>query len=362
MAPTNTEKLLGARLRGRGADWNPPIRFLKHCHEAVDDGWDTDDALPNLRRQVVDEAARTVLSYNRSPDLPFDRSVNPYRGCEHGCIYCYARPSHAYLSLSPGVDFETRLFAKPDAPALLEKALRKPGYKPAVIAFGTNTDPYQPIEKERKIMRGCLEVLRAFQHPVAIITKGSLIERDIDILAPMADRNLVRVGVSVTTLDRKLSRKLEPRVPDPNRRLSALESLSRSGIPTRVMVAPVIPALTDHELEAILESAHRAGAQTASYILLRLPREVAPLFQGWLETHVPDRASRVLNQMALYHGGALYDADFGSRMRGSGTLAELLRARFSSALRRFGLSAKAPPLDCDAFVVPPKVGDQLSLF
>ena len=263
------------RIKERGAVTNPAVRFDKMTTESVDDGWARDEELPVLRTKVSIEVPRRVISKNTSPDLSFDRTINPYRGCEHGCIYCYARPSHAYLGMSPGLDFETQLISRPDAPAILEKELRNPRYVPAMIAIGSNTDPYQPIEKEHQIMRGILEVLARFNHPVAIITKGTLIERDVDILGPMAAKGLVRVGMSITTLDNKTSRAMEPRVPLPARRLQTIRRLTQAGVPVRVMVSPVVPALTDHELEAILRAAKEAGAVAASSIVLRLPREVS---------------------------------------------------------------------------------------
>ena len=311
--------------------------------------------------QVRDEVARRVISTNRSPDIGFDRSVNPYRGCEHGCIYCYARPTHAWLGLSPGLDFETRLIARPNAPEALARELGARGYVPKVMALGTNTDPYQPIEAKRRIMRGLLEVLRDHGHPTAITTKGTLVERDIDILSEMGPQ-LVRVGLSVTTLDDALARKLEPRVPMPSRRLKAIERLAAAGVTVRVMVSPTIPGLTDHEVEAILKSAADAGAQAASMIPLRLPLEVAPLFEEWLTAHVPDRARRVLNKLREFHGGKLYDAGFGTRMRGQGVQAQLLQDRFRRACRANGLAERLPPLRCDLFRVPAKPGDQLPLF
>lgn len=350
------------RIKGRAATSNPAVRYDKLSTESVDDGWARDEELPVLRTKVSIEVPRRVISKNTSPDLSFDRTINPYRGCEHGCIYCYARPSHAYLGMSPGLDFETQLIARPDAPAILEKELRNPRYVPAMIAIGSNTDPYQPIEKEHQIMRGILQVLARFNHPVAIITKGTLIERDIDILAPMAANGLVRVGVSVTTLDNKTSRAMEPRVPLPARRLQTICRLSDAGIPVRVMVSPVVPALTDHELEAILGAAKAAGAVAASSIVLRLPREVSGLFQDWLAEAFPDRAARVMARVRELHGGQNYDPTFGKRMTGQGKWADLLRQRFQLATRRLELDRKLPELRSDLFKVPPQAGDQLSLF
>lgn len=347
------------RAKGRAAASNAPGRFERYDREAVDDGWEIEEQLPPLRTQTQIETPRSMISYNRSPDLPFDRSINPYRGCEHGCIYCFARPTHAYLGLSPGLDFETRLIARPEAAKVLEKELSARRYKIAPIAIGTNTDPYQPIEKTHKIMRECLEVLRRFRHPVAIVTKGSLIERDIDILRDMAADGLVRVGVSVTTLDAKLSRLMEPRVPAPARRLQIIERLANAGIPVRVMASPMIPALTDPELEAILTAAQKAGATSASWIMLRLPREVSPLVQDWLARHFPDRAARIMARLREMHGGADYDARWGHRMRGEGPYAQIIARRFDVAARRLGLDLLQPHLRCDLFT---RNSPQLSLF
>ncbi|MEL6641255.1 MAG: PA0069 family radical SAM protein [Pseudomonadota bacterium] len=348
---------------GRAAQTNPHNRFDRLVAEQVDDGWDSDpDPLPVLRTTVRDEVPRKVITRNTSPDLSFDRSINPYRGCEHGCIYCFARPSHAYLGLSPGLDFETQLVARPDAPSVLGKELSRPTYEPATIAIGTNTDPYQPIEKERQIMRQVLEVLAAFNHPVAIVTKGTLIARDIDILAPMAAKGLLRVGISVTTLDPKTARAMEPRVPAPQARLRVIRQLTEAGIPVRAMVSPVVPALTDHELEAILEACADAGAVAASSIVLRLPREVAVLFKDWLSAHFPDRAARVMARVRELHGGKDYDPAFGTRMVGQGKWAVLMQQRFKLAARRLGLDRSLPPLRTDLFAVPPQKGDQLVLF
>jgi len=350
--------------KGRGAVTNPSGRFESERRHAVDDGWDLDDDLPPLRTSVTDEACRTVISRNSSPDIPFEQSINPYRGCEHGCVYCFARPTHAYLGLSPGLDFESVLFAKADAPALLEKELRKPGYRCRTIMLGANTDPYQPIERTRRITRGILEVLAAYDHPVAIATKSALVTRDIDILAPMAERGLASVGVSVTTLDRTLARTLEPRAATPGKRLRAIGALSAAGIPAAVMAAPMIPFLNDAELEGILEAAADAGATGASYILLRLPLELKELFAEWLQAHAPGKADRVLNQMRRCRKGMLYVSDFSSRMRGTGAYADLLAKRFRVACRRLGLKAGRAAdfgLDCGRFRVPPRPGDQLSL-
>lgn len=350
------------RTPGRAAGSNPDVRFNRVTVEAVDDGWAQDDELPVLRTRVTEETPRRVITRNTSPDISFDRSINPYRGCEHGCIYCFARPSHAYLGLSPGLDFETQLIARPDAPALLAQELRSKSYRCATIAIGTNTDPYQPIERDRGIMRDILKVLAAHDHPVGIVTKGTLIERDIDILAPMARKGLVRVGISVTTLDPMTSRAMEPRVPMPAARLRTIRRLTDAGIDTRVMVSPVVPALTDHEMEAILEAARDAGAIAASSIVLRLPREVAPLFRDWLVEAFPDRAARVMGRVRELHGGKDYDPAFGQRMTGQGEWAAMMRQRFTIACKRLGLKERLPPLRTDLFVVPPARGDQLALF
>ena len=349
--------------RSRGAVSNPDCRFDAHRREVVDDGWDlAEDEPPPLATIVSEDASRSVITRNDSPDVGFDRSINPYRGCEHGCIYCFARPSHAYLGLSPGLDFETRLLAKPRAAELLDAELRKPNYRPAPIAIGTNTDPYQPIERQRRIMRGCLEVLAAFRHPVTITTKSWLVTRDIDILAPMAAEGLAAVSISVTTLERDLCRSLEPRAATPAKRLEAIRRLAEAGIPTAVLVAPVIPALTDHEMEAILEAAKEAGASSAATILLRLPGEVAELFSEWLETHFPGRAAHVLSLLRQSRDGKLYRGEFGSRLTGSGAGAEMLAQRFRLAAKRLGLAGRGFSLDSSKFRQPPRVGDQLRLW
>ncbi|RSK31979.1 PA0069 family radical SAM protein [Rhodovulum iodosum] len=350
------------RTPGRGAGGNPANRYDRLSTEAAWDGWAPEEDLPPLRTEVSLERPRRVITRNSSPDVPFDRSINPYRGCEHGCVYCFARPSHAWLGLSPGLDFETRLVARPEAPQRLARELARPAYRPAPIAIGTNTDPYQPIEREHRIMRGLLEVLLDHRHPVAIVTKGTLIERDLDLLAEMARRRLVRVGVSLTTLDRDLARRMEPRVPPPARRLQTVARLAAAGVEVRAMVSPVVPGLTDHEIEAILARAKDAGAAAASWIMLRLPLEVAPLFRDWLETHYPDRAARVMARLREMHGGRDYDPAWGRRMRGQGPYAQMIGQRFRVAAARLGLDADLPPLDCSRFRVPPRAGDQLSLF
>jgi DNA repair photolyase len=349
-------------LRGRAARSNEAGRFERFGRDAVDDGWAPDDDLPPLRTEVSEERPRTIITRNTSPDISFDRSINPYRGCEHGCIYCFARPSHAYLGLSPGLDFETKLVARPDAPKVLEAELRRPAYQPATIAIGTNTDPYQPIERERRVMRRLLEVLSDFRHPVAVVTKGTLVERDADILGEMGQAGLARAGLSVTTLDPDLSRRMEPRCPAPARRLKAIERLAKAGCPVRVMVSPLIPGLTDHELEAILRAARDAGAVAASTIPLRLPREVSELWRDWLAEHYPERVGRVMGKIRDMHGGRDYDPQFGRRMTGEGLWAELIQQRFRREIRALGLKAELPPLRTDLFRRPARPGDQLSLF
>ncbi len=349
-------------IKGRGVTSNSAGRFERFESEQFDDGWAADDDLPVLRTDVSEEIARSLITYNRSPDLPFDRSINPYRGCEHGCVYCFARPTHAYLGLSPGLDFETRLIARPNAATVLRNELSARGYKVAPIALGTNTDPYQPIEKDLSITRSCLSVLQEFQHPVGIVTKGTLVERDLDILAEMAERGLVRVGVSLTTLDPDLSRRMEPRAPSPKRRLATIRRLTGAGVPVRVMTSPLVPGLTDHELEHLLEAGRDAGADAASWIMLRLPREVSGLWQEWLRDHEPARAEKVMSKLREMHGGRDYDPRWGHRMRGEGEYAGLIAKRFSLALKRLGLASQTPPLRCDLFAKPAQAGDQLTLF
>ncbi|MBO9444941.1 PA0069 family radical SAM protein [Ruegeria sp. R14_0] len=349
-------------IKARGVASNETGRFERFATVACDDGWAPEEELPPLRTEVREEVARSVITYNRSPDLPFDRSINPYRGCEHGCVYCFARPSHAYLGLSPGLDFETRLIARPNAADVLRKELSAPRYKVATLAMGTNTDPYQPVEKRLEITRECLQVLQAFQHPVAIVTKGTLVERDLDILAPMARLGLVRVGISLTTLNPDLSRRMEPRAPSPARRLAAIRRLTQAGVPVRVMTSPLIPGLTDHELESLLEAGREAGADSASWIMLRLPREVSELWQAWLHEHEPARAEKVMSKLREMHGGRDYDPRWGHRMRGEGEYAELVSKRFRLAVKRLELMTKTAPLRCDLFAKPAQAGDQLSLF
>jgi DNA repair photolyase len=352
--------------KGRGATFNPENRFRREQREAVDDGWtagaEDDEALPPPKTIVRVQQARTIIARNDSPDIPFSQSINPYQGCEHGCVYCYARPSHAYLDLSPGIDFETRLFAKPNAAALLRAELAKPGYVCDPIALGSNTDPYQPIEREWKISRSVIEVLARCDHPLTITTKGALILRDLDLLAPMAARNLVRVFVSIAMLDKMLARTLDPRAAAPRRRLEIVRELAAAGIAVGVNVAPVIPQLTDQEMESILEAAAAAGATHAGYTLLRLPREVAPLFRAWLDRHHPLRAAHVMSIVQDIRGGRDNDPRFGARMHGQGQYADLIRKRFRLACKRLGLNAERDvPLDTSRFR-PPRDDGQLDLF
>jgi DNA repair photolyase len=349
--------------RGRGARSNASGRFESQQRESFDDGWNADDAVPSpLRTSVTAEKARTIITRNDSPDVGFDRSINPYRGCEHGCIYCYARPAHAYMGLSPGLDFESQLFFKPDAARLLEAELARKSYSPGVIHIGGNTDPYQPEERRLAVTRQILEVMARFRHPLSIITKSALIGRDIDILGPMGQAGLARAAVSVTTLDRALARAMEPRAATPERRLEAIRRLSGAGVPTVVMFAPVIPGLNDHELEAVLKAAAQAGALGAGYVALRLPREIKDLFAEWLTTRRPDRAERVMSLVRQMRGGKDYDAEWGKRMKGEGPIAEMIGQRFKFARRRHGLDRVLPPLDTTQFRVPPRPGDQLDLF
>ena len=348
--------------KGRGAASNRPGRFEPADRFRTDDGWGgAEEELPPLRTTVAPDMARSIIATNDSPDVGFERSINPYRGCEHGCVYCYARPTHAFLGLSPGLDFETRLFAKYDAPALLERELRRPGYRCKVIVLGTNTDCYQPIERRLRITRGILEVLDRFEHPVSLITKSALVTRDIDILARMAVRRLAAVALTVTTLDRELSRRLEPRAAPPASRLRAIAELTGAGVPVGVSLAPVIPGLNDSEIERIVEACAAAGARSASYVLLRLPLEIKELFAEWLAVHAPARAGRVLGLVRQTRAGALYRDGFGERMRGSGPYADLIRRRFRLACRRHGLDRRDHDLDTGGFRPPPAPKDQLDL-
>lgn len=347
--------------KGRGATLNPAGRFATRTGEAIDDGWYQESVPDSIATEVRPEAARSIIARNDSPDIPFSQSINPYRGCEHGCVYCYARPSHAYVDLSPGIDFETRLFYKLDAARLLRAELSRPGYRCQPIMLGANTDPYQPIEKRLRVTREILEVLLQTRHPVTIITKGTLVLRDLDLLLPLAAAGLVRVTVSLTTLDPELKRTLEPRAASPQARLRVISTLARSGIPVGVLAAPLIPAVNDAELEQILKAAAAAGAADAGYVLLRLPHEVKDLFRAWLEQHLPLRAAHVMSLVQQARGGRDNDPRFGHRMRGAGPWAELLRARFELAARRLGLSAeRGPALDTTKFC-PPRGGGQLEL-
>jgi DNA repair photolyase len=350
-------------IKGRGTSLKPPGRFESRDTLRVDDGWGgLEEELPPLQTTVTPERAKSIISRNDSPDINFSQSINPYRGCEHGCIYCYARPSHAYLNLSPGIDFETKLFSKPNAAELLDQELRKPGYQVSMIALGANTDPYQPVERRLKITRGILEVLARFRHPVGVITKGALIERDIDLLADLARDNLAGVGITLTTLDPALKRTLEPRASSPQARLRVMRLLSQAGVPVRVMFSPVIPFVNDAELERVLEAAAEAGASTASYVLLRLPYELKGLFRDWLEAHYPQRAAHVMSLINQSRGGRDNDPEFGSRMRGSGHFAELIAKRFALARRRYGLERPRGAYDPGLFRVPAAAGDQMGLF
>jgi DNA repair photolyase len=362
--------LPSAQHHGRGSVTNPPVRFEPRAASPFDDGWETLTAnfaeLPKLPTSLTKDSTRSAISWNNSPDIGFDRAVNPYRGCEHGCVYCYARPTHAYLGYSPGLDFETKLIYKPEVAELLEKELRKPGYQARTLALGSNTDPYQPVERTLQLTRSVLEVLDRFNHPVGIVTKSAGVLRDVDILSSMAKRNLVRVFMSLTTLDPKLARVMEPRAATPTRRLHAIEELTRAGVPTGVLTAPMIPGLNDMELEKLLEAASRAGARHAGYVLLRLPLEIREMFEAWLHTHFPDRAKHVLSLVRDTRGGALNDARFHHRFSGQGVYADLLMRRFTRAARQWGLDETREGLDCTRFAVPdaasPAGQAQLSLF
>ena len=351
------------QIRGRGARSNATARYESQVREAFDDGWTPDDAEPaQLATTVSPEKAKVIITRNDSPDVGFSASINPYRGCEHGCIYCYARPAHAYMGLSPGLDFESKLFFKPEAARLLERELSKPTYAPEVIHIGGNTDPYQPQERRLRVTRQVIEVLARFNHPFSVISKSGLILRDLDLIAPMAERNLVRVAISITTLDRRLARSMEPRAATPEKRLDAVRRLSQAGVPTVVMFAPCIPGLNDHELEAVLERSAAAGARAAGYVALRLPLEIADLFQEWLATDHPDRANRVMSLVRQMRGGKTYDSQWGKRMKGEGPIAALMSKRFAMAKKRYGLGDRLPPLDLGQFRIPPRAGDQIDLF
>jgi DNA repair photolyase len=350
------------RPRGRGAHSNASGRYEPLSHVAFDDGWEKIEELPPLKTTVTVDATRKIITRNDSPDISFDRSINPYRGCEHGCVYCFARPTHAYLGLSPGLDFESQLFMKPNAPELLERELSAPGYVPKIIAIGTNTDPYQPIERRFKIMRGILEVLERAGHPVGIVTKSALVLRDLDILARMAARDLVKVALSVTSLDAKLARAMEPRAPTPPRRLETLRQLVQAGVPASAMVAPVIPALNDAEIERILEAVAAAGVRHAGYVLLRLPLEVRDLFREWLLENYPDRYRHVFKLIRDTRGGKDYDSTFGKRMTGSGPIAWMIGRRFEIACERFGFNKTHVKTTTEHFRPPRPPAQQLDLF
>lgn len=349
------------RRRGRGARSNHSGRFERERRAAFDDGWEGLGELEALKTEVTIEPARSIITRNKSPDISFEQSINPYRGCEHGCIYCYARPTHCYLGHSAGLDFETKLYAKAGAAALLETELARKSYRPKVIALGTNTDPYQPIEREHRITRAILEVLERTGHPVGIVTKSALVLRDADILARMAARGLAKVALSVTTLDRRIARAMEPRAPTPAKRLDAVRGLSEAGVPVSVMVAPVVPGLTDSEIERILEAARDAGASEAGYVLLRLPLELKDVFREWLASAFPDRAGRVINLLRSMHGGEDYTPEFGVRQKGSGPYADQIARRFRLALKRLGLNERRQALRLDLFTPPVAKGEQMKL-
>jgi DNA repair photolyase len=347
--------------RGRGAKINPSGRFEQRSEELVDDGWDSLAELPRLKTEIFTETPKSIITRNQSPDISFDRSINPYRGCEHGCVYCYARPAHSYMGLSPGLDFESKLFIKPNAAALLREELTATNYVPKTIALGANTDPYQPIERTYRITRSVIEVLGEFKHPFGIVTKSHSVTRDIDVLAPLAKLGLVKVAISITTLDPKLARSMEPRASSPAKRLAAIEELSKAGIPTVVMIGPIIPGLNDHEIEAILKAAYAAGAREAGYTMLRLPHEVKDIFKDWLEKTYPDRAAKVMSLVKSVRGGDENDPNFGTRMTGSGPYAWTIGRRFQLAAQRLGLNAKRLKLSTDLFKRPPVAGEQLAL-
>ncbi|MBO6807513.1 PA0069 family radical SAM protein [Thalassospira sp.] len=351
--------------KGRGAVSNIDGRFERHIHQAVDDGWlgtlmEEQDA-PRTKTTLGIDGARSVITRNQSPDVPFDRSINPYRGCEHGCVYCFARPTHAYLGLSPGLDFETRLFWKPEAAQLLRKQLSSKAYQPAPIVIGTSTDPYQPVDRDKKLTRSIIEVLSDCQHPFSIITKSALVTRDIDLIAPMATQNRASVAVSVTSLDHRLSNLLEPRASAPHRRLDAIRQLSDAGIPVAVLCAPIIPGLNDMEIEKIVAACKEAGAQSISHIVLRLPLEIADLFEEWLDAHYPDRKAKVMSLIRQMRDGETYQSEFGTRMRGTGPIADLIAKRFDAARKKHGLVNRSLNLDCSGFKRPSANG-QMSLF
>jgi len=348
--------------RGRGARSNPDPRFDQNQRAFLDDGWESLAELPRLKTEIFTETPKTIITRNTSPDISFDRSINPYRGCEHGCVYCYARPSHAYMGLSPGLDFESKLFIKPNAAALLREELTATNYQPATIALGANTDPYQPIERDYRITRQVIEVLQEFSHPFGIVTKSASVLRDLDILTEMAKRGLVKVAVSLTTLDAKLARSMEPRASTPTKRLSALEILSKAGIPTVVMMGPIIPGLNDAEIENLLKAARNVGVKEAGYTMLRLPHEVKDIFKDWLEKEYPDRAAKVMSLVKSVRGGAENDPNFGTRMSGQGPYAWTIGRRFQLTAQRLGLNVNRTKLRTDLFQKPVQKGEQMALF
>lgn len=352
----------GRKIRGRGTSASVDPRYLEHNREAVSDGWYEDDPPAGIGTVVTVERPRTIISRNQSPDIPFTQSINPYRGCEHGCIYCYARPSHAYLDLSPGIDFESRLFAKDNAAELLRRELDKPNYVCSPIALGANTDPYQPVERQRRITRGIIEVLFEYRHPLTIVTKSRLVERDLDLLVPMAGLDLCQVFVSITTLREELAGKMEPRASSPKRRLATLSRLSAAGVPCGVLFAPVIPALNDTEMEAVLTAAADAGVETAGYIMLRLPHEIKQLFRDWLDIHEPLKADHVMSMLRDIRGGRDNDPNFFSRHRGGGVFAGMIQKRFDHTCRRLGLNRVERPLHTGRFRGAVKKAAQLDLF
>jgi DNA repair photolyase len=365
--PVSPQTLIGSgidaeRRRGRGSASNASGRYEPLKREIADDGWGSSEDLPPFKTEVTVEKAKTAITRNDSPDISFDRSLNPYRGCEHGCVYCFARPTHAYMGLSPGLDFESKLFVKPDLPALLERELAASSYQPRTMAIGTNTDPYQPIERKFRVMRGLLEVLARSHHPVGIVTKSALVTRDIDLLAPMAERGLAKVAISVTTLDRKLARALEPRAATPDRRLATIRELAQAGIPVTVLVAPVIPGINDAEIDNILEAAHAAGAREAGYVMLRLPLEIRDLFREWLMENAPGKLRHVMSLVRSTRGGKDYDATWGKRMTGQGPYAWMTGRRFEMAADRIGFNRKRTKLRTDLFHPPVLPGGQLTLF
>ncbi len=347
--------------RGRGARVNPGARFDQHSTAFVDDGWETLAEPQKLRTEIFTETPKSIITRNDSPDISFDRSINPYRGCEHGCVYCYARPSHAYMGLSPGLDFESKLFVKPNAAALLREEFTATNYQPATIALGANTDPYQPIERDYRITRQVIEVLQEFNHPFGIVTKSASVLRDLDILQPMAGKGLVKVAISVTTLDADLARRMEPRASTPMKRLSALEILSKAGIPTVVMMGPIIPGLNDSEIESVLKAARNAGVKEAGYTMLRLPLEVKEIFKDWLEKEYPDRAAKVMSLVRSVRGGKENDPNFGTRMAGQGPYAWTIGRRFQLAAQRLGLNVNRVKLRTDLFEKPIQKGQQMRL-